>query len=237
LVSVVGREVILRDALDTLDGKHDVALIDCPPSLGILTLNALSAADEVLIPLQPHFLALQGLAKLLDTVSLVQARINPRLVVCGIVLCLFEAGTRLAGEVVDDLRSFLDESRDSDVPWSRARVFKTVVRRNIKLAECPGHGASIFDYAPKSNGARDYLALADELIDPAAADAAVQAEDPRAPADPVHPPAAPDRDEPVTAPPGVTESAELPTEEDQSPAVPETDATETVEDKSITTVA
>lgn len=167
LVSVVGREVILRDALEPLAGDHDELLIDCPPSLGILTLNALCAADEVLIPLQPHFLALQGLAKLLETISLVEARINGRLRVSGIVLCMFEAGTRLAGEVVDDLRRFLEQSRGADVPWADARVFETVIRRNIKLAEAPGHGQSIFDYAPKSNGALDYLALAEELVGPA----------------------------------------------------------------------
>ena len=174
LVSVVGREVILRDALEPFADRYDYLLIDCPPSLGILTLNALAAATELLIPQQPHFLALQGLARLLETVSLVQARINPQLRVCGVVLCLFEVGTRLAGEVVEDLRRFLEAARGTDVPWSEARLFETTIRRNIKLAECPGHGLSIFDYAPKSNGAQDYRALAEELINQAELAAAVE---------------------------------------------------------------
>ncbi|MHC4093251.1 MAG: ParA family protein [Planctomycetota bacterium] len=177
LINVVGREVILRDALRDLDGDYDFLLIDCPPSLGVLTLNALAAAEEVIIPLQPHFLALQGVAKLLETVSLVQTRINPRLRVEGVVLCLHESGTRLAAEVIDDVRSFLEGARGRHVPWSEARPFQTVVRRNIKLAECPGQGQTIFDYAPRSNGARDYAALAVELLGettPAAASDHVQ---------------------------------------------------------------
>ena len=173
LVSVVGREVILRDALERFADRYDYLLIDCPPSLGILTLNALAAVTELLIPLQPHFLALQGLARLFETVSLVQARINPELRVCGIVLCLFEGGTRLAGEVVEDLRRFLEAARGTGTPWSEASVFKATIRRNIKLAECPGHGLSIFDYAPRSNGAQDYRALAEELINQAEPPAAV----------------------------------------------------------------
>lgn len=164
LINVVGREVILRDAIRGLDDDFDFLLIDGPPSLGVLTLNALAAAEEVIIPLQPHFLALQGLAKLLETVSLVQARINARLRVEGVVLCLHESGTRLAAEVIDDVRHFLEGVSGRDVPWSQARLFETVIRRNIKLAECPGQGQTIFDYAPRSNGARDYAALAAEML-------------------------------------------------------------------------
>lgn len=164
LVSVVGREVILRDLLARADLPFDFIIIDCPPSLGILTLNALCAATGVLIPLQPHFLALQGVGKLLETASLVAARLNPRLKVMGMAICLYESGTRLAGEVIDDLSAFLASSRDRDVPWRDARIFETRIRRNVKLAECPSYGQSIFDYAPKSHGAADYLALADELL-------------------------------------------------------------------------
>lgn len=163
LVSVVGRELILRDALAPVEGDYDFLIIDCPPSLGILTLNALAAINEVFIPLQPHFLALQGLAKLLETVSLVQARINPGLRVSGIVLCMNESGTRLAGEIVDELTQFLESARGSHSPWSEARLFDTAIRRNIKLAECPSHGQTIFDYAPRSNGAIDYAELAFEV--------------------------------------------------------------------------
>jgi chromosome partitioning protein len=163
LVGVVGREQILRDALEGCEDQYDYLLIDCPPSLGLLTLNALCAAHEVFIPLQPHFLALQGLSKLLETIQLVQSRINPNLTVSGVVLCMYDAGTRLAGEVIDDLRGFFSESRDQEVPWSDARIFETVIRRNIRLAESPSHGRSIFDYAPSSNGSKDYAALCREV--------------------------------------------------------------------------
>ncbi len=171
LVSVVGREVILRDLIDqhvnsNKTPPYDYVLMDCPPSLNVLTLNALCAATEVVIPLQPHYLALQGLSKLLETVSVVGKRINPTLKVTGVVVCMNESGTRLAGEVVEDVRSFLEDARNKDVPWSTARVFGAVIRRNIKLAESPSYGKSIFDYAPDSNGAEDYLRLATELHSP-----------------------------------------------------------------------
>lgn len=164
LVTTVGREQILRDRLAEHSLPCDFALIDCPPSLGLLTLNALAAADEVLIPLQPHFLALQGLGRLLETVSLVQRRINPRLRVSGVILCMYETGTRLASEVVADLQGFFQAAKDSSTPWSRTRIFDSVIRRNIKLAECPSYGKTIFDYEPDSNGAADYRALADEFL-------------------------------------------------------------------------
>lgn len=163
LAGVVGREVILREALHNDDTQFDYLLMDCGPSLGVLTLNALAAADEVLIPLQPHFLALHGLSKLLETTALVARRIHPALKVTGIVICLFDASTRLAHEVVADLRAFLERCRGQSLPWSSAYVFTTKIRRNIKLAECPSHGQTIFTYAPKSPGAADYAALAEEL--------------------------------------------------------------------------
>lgn len=165
LAGIVGREVILREAMAKDEERFDFVLMDCGPSLGVLTLNALAAADEVFIPLQPHFLALHGLSKLLETTALVARRINPRLTVTGVVLCLYDSGTKLALEVVNDLASFLDQSRAAPVPWANARVFQTKIRRNIKLAECPSFGKSIFDYAPKSPGAADYLALADEVLE------------------------------------------------------------------------
>jgi chromosome partitioning protein len=152
----------------------DYTLVDCPPSLGVLTLNALTASHEVLIPLQPHFLALHGMSKLLETIALVRRRINPRLCVTGIVLCMVEAGTRLAAEVVEDLSRYLESGRGRDVPWANARIFRTRVRRNIRLAECPSFGQSIFRYAPDSNGAQDYQLLAAELA--ATGEAALDAE-------------------------------------------------------------
>jgi len=164
LVSTVGREQILRDRLVASRFDHDFLLVDCPPSLGLLTLNALAGADDVIIPLQPHFLALHGLGKLLETVSLVQRRINPQLRVSGVILCMYETTTRLASEVVADLKGFFSAARGGDTPWSRTRIFETVIRRNIKLAECPSHGLTIFDYEPGSNGAADYGALADEFL-------------------------------------------------------------------------
>ncbi len=164
LAGVVGREVILRDMLLQEEGAFDFIVMDCAPSLGVLTLNALASASEVFIPLQPHFLALHGMGKLFETTALVAKRINPALKVTGIVLCLFESSTKLAQEVVSDLQAYLDKSRGTNAPWASARVFATRVRRNIKLAECPSFGQSIFGYAPKSHGAEDYAALAREVL-------------------------------------------------------------------------
>jgi len=164
LVSVVGREVILRDLFESQAWPYDMVMIDCPPSLGVLTLNALAASTHVLIPLQPHFLALQGVGKLLETVSLVSKRINPKLKVAGMAMCMYEAGTRLAGEVGEDLAGFITAARGTNVPWSRAKIFDAKIRRNVKLAEAPSYGQSIFGYAPRCNGAEDYLALGDELM-------------------------------------------------------------------------
>ncbi len=143
LAGVVGREVILRDALEQDGQGFDYVLMDCAPSLGVLTLNALSAATEVFIPLQPHFLALHGLGKLLETTALVAKRINPSLKVTGIVVCLYEATTKLAQEVIRDLEAYLERSRGSAVPWSAARVLTSRIRRNIKLAECPSFGEPV----------------------------------------------------------------------------------------------
>jgi chromosome partitioning protein len=163
LAGVVGREVILREALAQDAESYDYLFMDCAPSLGVLTINALAAADEVFIPLQPHFFALHGLRKLLETTALVGRRINPGLRVTGVVVCLYDGATRLAQEVVRDLTSFLDASRSANVPWAGAKVFAAKVRRNVKLAECPSFGKTIFEYAPKSSGAEDYAALAREL--------------------------------------------------------------------------
>ncbi len=164
LAGVVGREVILRDRLADLKHDYDYTVIDCPPSLGILTLNALCAVSEVMLPLQPHFLALHGLSKLLETIDLVAKRLNPSLRLNGVVLCMYDAATRLAAEVSEDVQAFLAESRGAEKPWSEAQVFSTRIRRNIRLAEAPSFGQSIFEYAPKSNGANDYQALACEVM-------------------------------------------------------------------------
>src|SRR5690349_11984991 len=164
LAGVVGREVILRDLLLQDEGAFDFVFMDCAPSLGVLTLNALAAASEVFIPLQPHFLALHGMGKLLETTALVAKRINPALKVTGIVLSLYEGSARLTREVVQDLTEFFDRARGTTAPWSKARLFASRIRRNIKLAECPSFGKSIFSYAPHCNGAEDYAALAREVL-------------------------------------------------------------------------
>lgn len=179
LAGEVGREMILRDALQ----RHfiaepklrpDYVLIDCPPSLGVLTLNALTAMNEVFLPLQPHFLALHGLSKLLRTIELVSHRLNPSLRLTGVVLCMFESSTRLASEVARDVEEFFVRGAAVRSPWSEARPFQTRIRRNIRLAEAPSFGQSIFAYAGTSNGAEDYQALAEEVLAQEAAWAAVE---------------------------------------------------------------
>ncbi|MCC6579838.1 MAG: ParA family protein [Phycisphaeraceae bacterium] len=142
----------------------EVIVIDCPPSLGLLTINALTLAREVIVPMQAHFLALQGLGKLLETVALVRQAFNPDLTVSGVVLCMHESQTLLAGEVVADLTQFLEQGRQQDVPWRRAQLLAPPIRRNIKLAECPSFGKTIFDYAPACAGAQDYQQLAQSVL-------------------------------------------------------------------------
>jgi chromosome partitioning protein len=157
LVNAVGRETILRDALtEFLEGspnRFDYLFVDCPPSLGLLSLNALTAVDEVFIPLQTEFFALQGMAKLMEVVQLVRRRLNPILEVTGIIPCLYDSRTRLAAEVVEEIRRYFGE-----------KVFRTVIRRNVKVAEAPSHGKTVLEYAPQSAGAKDYRKLASEIL-------------------------------------------------------------------------
>ncbi len=164
LVGVVDCEMVLRDKLREDPLPLDYLLIDCPPSLGVLTLNALVAVDEVFIPLQPHFLALHGLGKLLETIELIAARINARLKLSGVVLCMYDSTTRLAAEVSQDVEEFFRAARGRQTPWAGARIFQTRVRRNVRLAEAPSFGQSIFQYAPDSHGAEDYRRLAEEVL-------------------------------------------------------------------------
>jgi len=163
-VATGAAQTVLRNKTSDLVKQFDFVLIDCPPSLGLLTVNALTLAREVIVPMQAHFLALQGLSKLLDTVNMVREGINHELLVTGIVLCMHEGQTILASEVARDLRSFLDEARGTDQPWSQAVLLEPPVRRNIKLAESPSFGQPIFDYAPDSHGARDYAQLAKSIL-------------------------------------------------------------------------
>lgn len=161
LVSIVGRETILREAVQSSREKFEYCFIDCPPSLGLLTLNALAAAEEVLIPLQPHFLGLQGLGKLLQTIDLINRRINPDLKVKGILLCMFDSRASLPKEVKADIEQFLNKARGTNNAWAKARVLPTFIRRNIKLAEAPSYGKTIFEYEPNCHGAEDYKKVAE----------------------------------------------------------------------------
>jgi chromosome partitioning protein len=164
LANEVGRETILKDRLDRWNEDYDFMIFDCPPSLGVLTLNALTAVEEVFLPLQPHFLALHGLSKLLKTIDIVAKRLNSRLKLSGIVLCMYESSTRLAAEVARDVSEFIEQQASSSTTWADAKYFDTKIRRNIRLAEAPSFGQSIFAYAPNSHGAEDYLALAYEVM-------------------------------------------------------------------------
>lgn len=158
LVNTVGREIILRDALMQYTNDHgepfDFILIDCPPSLGLLSLNALALAREVVIPIQAEFFALQGMGKLVEVVDIVQKRLNADLKITGIVACMYRSQTTLAKEVLKEVISFFGEI-----------VYETKIRQNIKLAEAPGHGKTIFQYDETSNGALDYMALAKEMLE------------------------------------------------------------------------
>ena len=176
LVSVVGREIILREALETVEDSYDYIMIDCPPSLGLLTLNALTAAKEAFIPVQPHFLALQGFGTLLQTITLVTRRINPALKVTGILLCMYDKRVILSSEVKADIEQFLAKARETDCPWSGARIIPVHVRRNIKLAEAPSYGKTIFEYEPKCNGAEDYRTVAEYIHSQTGAESERQAE-------------------------------------------------------------
>ncbi len=164
LVNLPEREMRLRKMAAAKPLDYDFLLIDCPPSLGLLTINALCMVSEVIIPLQAHFLALQGMARLLETCSMVRERLNASLRVSGILFCQYESAPRLTGEVTEEVEKFLDGSRDTDQPWSNAVVLETYIRRNIKLAEAPSFNKSIFEYAPNCAGAADYQVLAEEIM-------------------------------------------------------------------------
>jgi chromosome partitioning protein len=164
LAGEVGREIILRDKLAQDDTTFDYLLIDCPPSLGVLTINALSMVREVFLPLQPHFLALHGLSKLLKTIEIVSHRLNRDLRLTGVLLCMYDSNTRLASEVSDDVIAFFEQQRRPDCLWADARTFATRIRRNVRLAEAPSFGQSVLQYAPTSHGAEDYRSLAQEVL-------------------------------------------------------------------------
>ena len=153
LAAEVGAETILREQLEQINSKWDYVLLDCPPTLGILTVNALTASDYLLVPVEAHIMALNGLAQLLRTVELVQQRLNPYLALGGILACRVDGRTRHAQEIVEELRNRFG-----------SLVYQTVIRENVRLAECPSFRQAITEYAPDSAGAQDYRSLAQELI-------------------------------------------------------------------------
>lgn len=153
LVDMPHREYRLKNALLAVSSLYDYVLIDCPPSLGLLTLNSLAAANSFLVPLQCEYYALEGLSQLLNTAGLVKKSINPQLHIEGIVLTMFDKRNNLGHQVVDEIRAHFKE-----------KVFNSIIPRNVRLSEAPSHGVSIFGYDPKSIGALMYLELAKELV-------------------------------------------------------------------------
>lgn len=152
LVDVPRREYKLREQLETVRDLYDYILIDCPPSLGLLTLNSLTAADSFVVPLQCEYYALEGLSQLLNTAGLIKKNLNPELKIEGIVLTMFDARNNLSHQVVSEIQSHF-----------KNKVFNAIIPRNVRLSEAPSHGLSIFDYDPRSVGAQKYRELAIEL--------------------------------------------------------------------------
>lgn len=153
LTSMMARESRLKLALKDVIDEYDFILIDCPPSLGHLTINSFSASDSILIPVQCEYYALEGLSQLLNTIRLVQKHFNPDLRIEGVLLTMYDARTNLGSEVVEEVRKYF-----------RERVYDTIIPRNVRLSEAPSHGKSIIDYDPKSKGAENYHALAKEVM-------------------------------------------------------------------------
>ncbi len=152
-ISLEDREKRLRNVLRDLDRPYDYVVIDCPPSLGLLTLNSLVAADDVIVPLQCEYFAMEGLGHLLNTIRLIKARLNPTLSIAGILLTMFDTRNRLSHLVADDVKKHFGD-----------KVFKTVIQRNVRLSESPSHGLPIMLYDIKSRGAVAYLELAKEIL-------------------------------------------------------------------------
>jgi ATPases involved in chromosome partitioning len=153
MVKVPDREQILKSTINNVKNDYDYVIIDCSPSLGIITVNALTAADSVIIPVQCEYYALEGLGKLLNTIKIVQSRLNPDLIIEGFLLSMFDARLRLSNQVVEEVRSHFKEM-----------VFDTVIQRNVKLAEAPSHNKPVILYDAASIGSASYLNLAKELI-------------------------------------------------------------------------
>jgi len=153
LVTVISREQILKNALAPVSDNYDFIVLDCPPSLGLLTINALTASDRLIIPIQGEYYALEGLSQLMDTINIVKKKLNPELEILGVVLTMFNMRTQLSRQVKEETDKYFG-----------GKVFKTVIPRNVRLAEAPSHGLAICDYDKNSKGARAYESLAKEVI-------------------------------------------------------------------------
>jgi chromosome partitioning protein len=154
LVNIEGRERRLKKALDKIRGDYDYIFIDCPPSLGLLTINSLSAVDSVLIPIQCEFYALEGVSQLLSTIELVKKKLNRELEIEGVILSMFDGRTNLSMQVVQEVKKYFGN-----------KVYSNVISRNVRLAEAPSYGMAITDYDPKSSGAKAYMDFADEFLE------------------------------------------------------------------------
>lgn len=153
LVSIVSRELRLKNSLGKLREIYDYIIIDCPPSLGLLTINALTSSDSVLIPVQCEFYALEGLSQLLNSIRLVQKHLNKNLMIEGVLLTMLDARTNLGQQVIEEVKKYFQE-----------KVYKSIIPRNIRLGEAPSHGKPIIIYDPKSKGALEYQELAKEVL-------------------------------------------------------------------------
>ncbi|KYD12201.1 MAG: ParA family protein [Caldibacillus debilis] len=153
LVPTISREIRLRRALEQVKDDYDYIIIDCPPSLGLLTINALTASDSVIIPVQCEYYALEGLSQLLNTVRLVQKHLNKKLRIEGVLLTMLDARTNLGIQVIDEVKKYFQD-----------KVYKTIIPRNVRLSEAPSHGKPIIVYDPRSKGAEVYIELAKEVV-------------------------------------------------------------------------
>ena len=153
LIGVENKEFIIRDEVAKIRGNYDFVIVDCPPSLSMLTINAMTTADTVLVPIQCEYYALEGLSQLMHTIDLVKERLNPDLEMEGVLFTMYNARTNLSLQVVENVKDNLDQT-----------IYKTIIPRNIRLAEAPSHGLPINIYDPKSSGAESYMLLAEEVI-------------------------------------------------------------------------
>ena len=153
LINAMSRERVLKTYVNEVKKNYDYVLIDCMPSLGMITINALAAADSVIIPVQCEYFALEGISKLLNTIKIIKSKLNPKLEIEGFLLTMYDSRLRLANQIYDEVKRHFQEL-----------VFKTVIQRNVKLSESPSHGLPVILYDAESNGAKNHLALAKEII-------------------------------------------------------------------------